>query len=174
MEKDRASDSPSPLPRYHVPMPPISPLSRLLRIAGALVIAGGAIFAFLASREIGEIDTVEAWPITTGTVLESRVDHTPEGFEPRVRYRYILGGSVHRGERIAREPVRFEERAEADSFAARYRPDALATVYFNPSDPTDSLLIRIESRTSDRVRVTAGYILIAVGFGLVLFAMWRG
>lgn len=154
-------------------MPPLSPLSRLIRIAGALLITGGAMMAFLASRAVGEIDTIEAWPITTGTVLESRVEQTNDGFEPRVRYRYVLGERVHRGERIARETVRFEERSEAETFAARYRPADFATVYFNPTDPMDSLLIRIESRTPERVRATIGYVLIAIGLGLVVFTIWR-
>ncbi len=90
------------------------------------------------------------WPATAGQVIANEtVRATQHGrsvtvFDaPRIAYRYTVAGRVYESDRVspAALPVRAAS-AEGRRRAAAYPLGAAVTVYYDPADPTRSLLER--------------------------------
>lgn len=121
----------------------------LRTIALLLVLLGAAMIAVGAWQLLRQHDAnrryvpVEA-RITSAQIVEDRIP-TKQGdrlqYRPVIGYEYAVGGTVHRGNRLAAAETRFS-RSDAEDILDRFRPGAVATAFVDPSDPEQSILIR--------------------------------
>lgn len=96
-----------------------------------------AVFPFiLDERELAVAS--ESWPSVTGRVLSSAVRRSGRTRRARVRYAYEVRGKELIGTRIrCLEPVTLEW---ASTTAERYPVGAPVVVYYDPAQPTESVL----------------------------------
>jgi hypothetical protein len=92
-----------------------------------------------------QVRTISKWPSVRGTVLSSRVELRESGEggvmeHPAVVYSYEVKGETYKGERIAPGPSL--SGSGAKQVVARYPAGNQVNVYYNPKDPSDSVLER--------------------------------
>lgn len=112
-------------------------------MALALMLIGGAAFVYL--WKLGEKgQSATHWPVTSGTIVESRLDVRPhpggdgqrEDYLPQLRYRYSVGGQIHESSiRRYPNPGAMQSREQAEAVLARYPHGAVVRVYYNPERP---------------------------------------
>lgn len=90
----------------------------------------------------------QTWQPTTGTVLLSRVELQGLGdnmrTEPRIEYRYEVGGQSYQSNRVfaARRFIRSSMDSSDYNLIDKYPVGAVVAVYYNPTNPAESCLIR--------------------------------
>ncbi len=87
----------------------------------------------------------KGWPVVTGTVTSSRVEQTPSlrlgpNYKPRVEYAYAIGGVTYRGDQLRFDDDPYAFRSSATSRLVGYAPGASIAVYYDPDDPSNSVL----------------------------------
>ena len=81
-----------------------------------------------------------SWPSVTGKILDAFVDTTDrESMRPVVRYRYKVGQAELEGWRVSYRGFGTSEAA-MKKYVAPYKPGATVTVYYDPTDPHESVL----------------------------------
>jgi hypothetical protein len=118
---------------------------------------------------------MKSWPTADGVITSSTIDATwtqakdnagrPRPYEsctPNVHYTYTADGKQLEGRRITREPFA-SSRAEIETWVRRYPVGKAVKVYYDPKDPTSSIL---EFKTS-----IAGVIVGALGGFFLLFGV---
>jgi hypothetical protein len=81
-----------------------------------------------------------AWPSTQGLIVESQVDGTDtEDQRPRVRYQYSVAGQQMEGWRVSYSAYGTSRRA-MEEFIALYVRGSAVTVYYDPDQPSRSVL----------------------------------
>jgi Protein of unknown function (DUF3592) len=107
-----------------------------------------------------------------GVVTASRVVTTSDGEgtadKPEIHYRYAVGGQEFTGERVAYGPVASAGFLEADRIARRFPHGARVTVYYNPENTADSLLV--PGPTTGQAFMA----LFLVPFNLIMLVAWLG
>lgn len=131
----------------------LSVIAVVLGVAGLGVLVWG----FLRMRQTAR---TKDWPTTQGTVRSSTVtsreappmrqessydDDAPKPkpqvlYRPQVEYTYTVDGHTYTGTALGRDVVEVSSKEHAAEHAARYRPRAPVTVFYDPADPSQALL----------------------------------
>lgn len=111
-------------------------VSVVIALIGLAALGLGFVRVVAARRSAG-------WPQVDGTVLTSTVAGDgavqPPTWKAAVTYRYKVGGQDLRGKNITLED--FDgDRATAEAIAARYPKGAEVKVFYEPADPSISVL----------------------------------
>ena len=116
-------------------------------IVPVLLLVGFGIFMYRRSQQSNAYRQVaQAWPSTTGTVLMSTVQSRRTGRSystyPVVVYQYQVNGTPYQSQRIkaGEQFMSIRVTGQAQATAARYPVGAKVTVYYNPSNPAESVL----------------------------------
>jgi len=123
------------------------PRTQWLLIA-ALTLLFGSVFWGLrvAQATRTTFSQAAAWPVVTGTIIESRIVDRggPERYCPFVRYAYDLGGTVFHASRIAQLPGDPSLCSRAQETAAHlvqaYPVERRVPVHYDPAEPSRSVL----------------------------------
>ena len=133
------------------------------------VATSGMYLAVSEIRAIAEARQSLGWPHVPGHVraagpLEQPHERGAPPFQ-RVRYVYTVAGIDYESNRVSfgRSP---RERVVSGAEVVGYSENERVTVYYDPKDP--------ESAVLEPGPTTAGWIAIAAGVGLVVFAGWIG
>jgi hypothetical protein len=127
----------------------------------------------LAIVQMSKAKKASAWPTVPGTVLSSGLEehrsHDSDGgtsvnYEPRVQYQYAIMGSPFTGYRLSFGNASYSYNIAARKIAA-YPQGAQVTVYYNPDDPSDSVL---------EPKAAGGVVLIVIGVIFVVLAIVLG
>jgi hypothetical protein len=83
------------------------------------------------------------WPTSQGTVFFSSTQPCakPDSYLPVVRYRYKVGEAVYGAQRVAFGHSGCGSKSQAEALAAKYKVDAAVTVYYNPENLGESVLL---------------------------------
>jgi hypothetical protein len=132
-------------------------------------IGGWLLFVF-ARRKAARIN---AWPFTTATIAESRVDvRYSQGSSRRirrycavVRYRYEIDGTTYENDSIDQVGTASSNPERAEETVRKYRPGSTHNLRFNPDRPQESCL---ENNNSAVLFAAIGTVFFLVGV-LLLF-----
>jgi hypothetical protein len=115
----------------------------------AMAIAATAICAVDLRRARRQLALSHRWVRVTGTVTEAtirEVSHSDMGieYEPVVAYAYEAERARYQSERLtlAKQPIRYSLRRNAERQLARYAPGRTVLVYVDPANPAASVLER--------------------------------
>ena len=114
------------------------------------VICGGVASIWLAEqRKVREDD---AWPSTSGYIEQSEIALSTRSagssvgtvtWELRLRYRYAIGEDSYRGEQYSLEGnLQSAYREDIAEIAGRFPQGTRVSVYYDPTDPKRSVLVR--------------------------------
>lgn len=82
----------------------------------------------------------QSWPCVTGKIMTSQVDdHNLEDIRPHIVYLYTVQGKTLQGTRIAYSGYSIN-RASIEKIVARYPVNTAVKVYYNPQNPSQSVL----------------------------------
>jgi len=105
-----------------------------------------ALSVFVMRRSLGS----RSWPRTVGTVVATEVKRTLTGdipvnsvsYEPRVKYTYSVRGQQYERDKLtAAVTPGIREPAGAAAIVAKYPVGHQVTVFYNPADPGDAVLV---------------------------------
>jgi hypothetical protein len=111
-----------------------------------------------------------SWPTVTGQVVESTVDSSRRSsgrtkYSPKVRYAYEVAGRRFENNHVwLNDSKSFRDRGKASSIVAAYRAGGPATIFYDPADPSRSLLIHADP---------PGHFLFAVAVGAIMIFLPR-
>ena len=115
---------------------------RWLLFLGIVLFVGGTLLVINQSRAVERHEYVRLWPTTDGVVISSEVAGE-RAFHPEVVYEYQVLGQTYQGLSTLQVPG-FGGKRKRDEVAtkeiANYWPGRTVTVYYNPDDPSESLL----------------------------------
>ena len=101
----------------------------------------GAASGFFFVWSLVKQNAIRKWAFTQGKALESRLNIVSgDSFEPYVKYSYAVKGKNYTNDKIS--PVNYltEEENAAKKVLSPYWADAPVNVYFDPNDPSRSVL----------------------------------
>jgi len=105
----------------------------------ALVLGGFGVHKF----KLGKASA--SWPSVAGTVTyshaESRRGSSKTEYLPAVKYSYTVAGKSYLGGRISSSEVYKKNLASANGVLRNYPVGRRVTVYYDPADPSSSLLV---------------------------------
>jgi len=114
-----------------------------------LVIGGLGYFLYKRNRQsMAYRQSTQAWQSATGIILMSSVQSNRTGnsrsIYPVVVYQYEVGGKRYQSQRIkaGEQFINVRLAGQAEATVARYPIGASVTVYYNPSNPSESALER--------------------------------
>ncbi|WP_224248583.1 DUF3592 domain-containing protein [Hyalangium gracile] len=155
----------------------------LIHVICAVFGAVGLALLVAGLRDAWRSARTRRWPTAPGTVVSAEeLQHSrqmPEEagggsrihYEARIHYEYSVG-RVHIGSTVVRlGPTETSNEAGVQSTLARYLPGQQVRVYYNPGDPTESVL-EPGLHPLDFSRALVGLILLVVAFGMHLVARW--
>lgn len=122
-----------------IPIPtPLAILGFYLALFGSLFLLGSE------ALEVRQARRSQAWPVTEGTVLRSEVVvervQADDDFHAEVTYRYRLNGREYQGDRIGFGFELSDRLDSAEAIVARYPAGSSILVYYDPADPSQSVL----------------------------------
>jgi hypothetical protein len=103
-------------------------------------------FLFVLNNTYQEAEQAKQWPTVMGTIFESRVQSrtsssaTGTEFDPIIRYQYRVQRQQYVNntwQKIGNSPT----RREAQDIVERYPQGKRTTVYYEPADPQNSVLV---------------------------------
>ena len=118
-------------------------LGSLMAMAGFVAF----VYAFYKNNQIQKRNIGnETWPTVEGKILKSEMVQQyfflqQYSYEPRIRYSYSVEGKTYESDSIS---MRFLSSKSADTVqevVCEYPEGSPATVYYNPDDPEESVLI---------------------------------
>jgi hypothetical protein len=122
---------------------------RLPRFAAALCLVGcsaiiGAFDGFAAWR-IARQQSARHFPRVAGTVRSSEVefaegDAESAAYLPKIEYDYVVAGRRYTGDRYRYGTIGHPSHAAVERIVRRHAQGRETKVYYNPTDPADSLL----------------------------------
>jgi len=147
----------------------------VLTLCSALVLMG-LVTLLKAGADKVRLDAAADWPTTYGTVLSAQLEELEYGSElrwfPRVSYQYAAQGRTLIGTRLtAGQQPHWHDRADAVRFLERYFVRSRVAVYYNPSNPADSVLEPRGSGRSDHA-LGLGVALVALGLWCLMIYDW--
>ncbi len=86
-------------------------------------------------------NAIRRWSFTQGEVFEARLNIVSgDSFEPYVKYNYSVRGKSYTNDKIS--PVNYltEDEYAAKRAIAPYRANSAVNVYYDPNDPSRSVL----------------------------------
>ncbi len=133
----------------------------------ALFFGGGGFLLSIATPRLLDGWSAGSWAQVQGHVADVRVEESHSGkkqwYEVTVVYSFEANGRLHRGDRLELWPVRLQ-RNPARALARRFPVTDPVTVYYDPADPTRSLLDRT---TGGGTWLIAGIGVLALTLGLI-------
>ena len=124
----------------------------------------------------------DSWPTVEGTIIESEIlrrtrtsrRSTTVYYAPSVAYRYSVDGREYESQKVAATDIEaaYEYAAE---LVARYPPGGSATVYVNPEDPADALLVSADPllRNQSLFQMFGLGFMALLGIGVLLMVWMR-
>ena len=151
-------------------------------ILGVILIAAGVSGRVLLNNNImQDAFATEEWPSTTGVILEASIEPTSQNsdpiYAPNVVYEYTVRGDSqdeqYKSDRIAiyEEPMQSNMKRIPESVVEPYQQGDIVEVYFNPKNPSDSLLEPGPTRFLNWLY--RGCLLIALLGGYIIFRRLR-
>jgi len=84
--------------------------------------------------------SAQHWPTTQAEILQSDLEEDADGFAPRVEYSYEVNGIRYLGERLDFHTVNRTTDTEARKHLEPYPVRSIIPLYYNPQNPSDSVL----------------------------------
>jgi hypothetical protein len=130
------------------------------------------------STELNRLSDARAsrsWPTVAGTIRTARVEQVlgrksrETAYFPRVEFSYSVAGQTYQGDRLSAHGSASDVYPKAKVTIDRYPVGSEHRVYYDPANPTSSLLEPGMSR-----QPAAPFVLIAVffGIGLTVLGLW--
>lgn len=122
----------------------------MLIVVLAVLIVGGT-FYYLYRRKKQQVAAAASWPsvegrITASAVLSERERNSSGNFElrytPRISYEYAVDGTSYAGDRVRFGLLNLAHEKASKDICARYPLGSTATIYYNPANPSESVLER--------------------------------
>lgn len=148
-------------------------MDRFAAIFLACFFGAALIFVITGLSSLASNRREQSWPVVPGKILEAKISDESgtsgsKLFAPDVRYAYQVNGSQFEGHRIT-EIRHFTDESGAVEELSKYPAGAKVQVYYDPSNPRDSLLEPFNSSAG------AGLIAMGVAAGLsgaVVGGLW--
>lgn len=121
--------------------------------------------------------SLDAWNITEGEIvlfeIQDRSDSNNYGispsFVPVVKYKYSVNYKEYESERLSQLFLNYSSRFFAEAEVGKYRAGDQVKVYYNPSNPQESILIKTEpNKLGLGLLLLLGMVLIMLGILHVL------
>ena len=170
-------DGPPPQPQVAQKKPPI-----LLVILGlVLLFGGGAALAGYGFYVTNQAESAKDWPTVDGAITSSSYEYTTTDdgtttYKPILEYSYQVDGVTYENDRMdfRVDPRKFDTLNELQAWVRQeISRGAKLTVYYNPDDPADSVLIP-ETDQFPTIFIFAGIGLLALGTISLIFRLVRG
>ena len=125
------------------------PSSLLVTLPLLAIMFGAFIYAGLGFIGYQEAQIPEKWLNTGGQIVETGIEvisheqqngQSVETYQPKVRYRYEVGGSFLIGTQLSRNHQERTIRGVAETEIEDLRQGAMVTVHYNPDNPQESVL----------------------------------
>lgn len=113
------------------------------------------------------------WPEVAGTIVSSNISHhlggkgTPYS-SPDIAYSYQVGPTLYIGDNIAYAPLSSSNTRKVSQVTGRYPVGRVVTVYYDPSNPQESVL-EPGATTDSWTKVIAGIIFLIIAMGIAIF-----
>ncbi len=132
------------------------------------VVVGLGIAAF-GARSLIHARASSTWPHVPGEIKHSEINQSSDSdgtsYSPLVRYSYSVSGQSFTGERICFGLAKMSAGYQfAQAYIERYRVGSAVLVYYDPTQPSSSVL---EPGISKRA-----FMPIAFGLGFAIFGGW--
>lgn len=118
-------------------------MERMVAIAVFLLCATAAI---VGAQNLLRAWSMRRWPMAQGEVRSSSVLQVSSGtdrmFRPEILYAFSVGGTEYTGVRRTLFPIQFGSPDYAAKVVAQYPVGQRVSVYYDPSNPRQSILIR--------------------------------
>jgi hypothetical protein len=116
-------------------------------ITGGVIGIFVLIFGISIARSRRQVAESASWPATGGRILQSEVvyrhDSDSGAYYPQVFYEYQINGQTYRNSRIRfGMQMGFGAASVSQRVVSKYPVGTIQPVYFNPADPTQSVLDR--------------------------------
>jgi hypothetical protein len=135
-----------------------------LSLSGALATA--SMVAFLAARWNGtRVKRASKWAQTPGRIMVARIQEEDEDgvtrYRPEIVYRYQVDGGNYRNDRICFGGIGTEsDTVEAELYLEAFPEDSETVVYYDPKNPSSSVL-RVQAEYANRTLYVAAFVLLA-------------
>lgn len=132
-------------------------------------------------RQIGKSNDGKNWQTTPGKVLSNQVKEVFKNpgdgyrlFQPEVIYTYQVGGQVFEGQKImvGDDPIGLQKNMQ--EIAARYPAESEVTVYYNPGNPSESILERKSFQAPRSILLAIMFFFVAVSIACYMLAVTIG
>ncbi|MCM8538380.1 MAG: DUF3592 domain-containing protein [Lentisphaeraceae bacterium] len=136
-----------------------------MKVIGPIIfILFGALVCYFGYTSAEKGEASKSWPTVKGKITYSEVLHSRNGYFPSVDYEYSINGVKYINYDI--DYGRVVERSKAQSFAKRivkrFYLGSEVDIYYDPSDPEESVLIP-GGNTMNWFLIAFGGIFIAIG-----------
>lgn len=118
-------------------------------IGHIIIIAISLVVLIVFGRQLLRGLKSRTWPTAEGTVQDARLQthqsRDEEGdvtttYEALIQYRYSVSGQEYHGSRRTFSDVRTSSRSRTEKVLERYPPGGSVRVYYDPADPSTSVL----------------------------------
>lgn len=142
-------------------------------IVGLFFMVIGGVFIVSGARSRKQAESAQEWPSAAGRILSTDIHERVQSagetgprrtYEPVVEYEFSLMGAPMRGNRLSFGHKRFNTRRKAEAVLGQYQPGAIITVYYDPQDPSQSVLEREAS--GSMTYLVMGIIFLVLGLGM--------
>lgn len=157
-------------------------MAALLIIGIILLIAGAGLIVWsqiLKKQDDPQNAAARSWPEAPAHVVNAWVEPLssapgapPMGFEPRIHYRYQLGGRDYDGYRIAFADLRGPDHHQAGARLAAYPIGSWIRIRYNPAQPEESVA-EVRSSSVNMILII-GMVLVGLGTLLLVIAAIMG
>ena len=166
--KANRSQSKTRLPRYGlfdesmgIPALVVMGLMFLLLLGGV-----GSYLIYDSNRNMAKAAASESWQATQGKILQSDFSVRGLGRKRRatvtVGFRYNVGGKSYTGNRLSFEKQDSFRPRNAEALLKPYPKGSNCMVYYNPNNPSDSVLIK-GARSANNANLFAGVFFLIAG-----------
>ncbi|MDC0710864.1 DUF3592 domain-containing protein [Stigmatella sp. ncwal1] len=149
----------------------------------ALLAAVGTVLLVVGLKEVWRASRTRRWPTAPGKVISTEeLQHLrrappEEGggtrllYEALVHYEYTVGRVLIGSTRVRVSPTATSSEARSQAILARYPPGQEIRVFYNPGDPTESVLDP-GAHPLDFIRVGVGGALVFMAVAAQLIVRW--
>jgi len=150
---------------------------RAPKVMGPVFTLLGCILLGVGVHNIRGAEESKSWPtvegeITTAEVLDKRKPGERHStYKARIEYQYSVEGVAHSGDRVSfAGDVSSSNRGAASELTARYREGSKVAIYYDPEDPSDSVL---EPGMTAMVYLfpAIGGLFLVIGVGILIFLL---
>lgn len=148
-------------------------MNRIERLILVVFFLGGLSLLFFSGFLIFKGISSKNWPKTTGRILHSELEKEGKVTVARIRYRYRINDQAHESDRVLFGPSGGTqyETVSASWFPRRFPKNSRQWVFYNPSRPSESVLLPGVTRGAKSM---AGAGLLFLLAGLFLYSRRQG